>query len=156
MYIMDLLEQHGLVDSVKLDYEGKWSKNLFAGTITSRKKFRTPIEFRQAFYNFLREINYSYAISGIMEYHDQKGRQDKVHAHVMLYSGHHPKNNKHNMFTFHIQKVSNNAGWTSYCGKNIMATLEQARSVFSGHYDYILNHSQHGYYLFGDESILSN
>lgn len=151
---MDLLEQHGLQDSVAIDYEGKWSKNLFAGTITSRKKFRTPIEFRHAFYNFLREINYGYAIAGVMEYHEQKGRQDKVHAHVMLYSGGHPKNNKTNLFSFHIQKISNEKWWKYYCSKNIMHTLEQARAVYSGHYDFIQSKSRNGYYLFGDESIL--
>lgn len=144
------LSEHGLRDSLDINYEGKFSNKLFAGTITSRKKFRTPLEFRDELYKFLSEINYSYAIQGTMEYHEQEGRQDKVHAHVMLFCGNPPKGNKSNMFFFHVHKLDNKEGWSSYCKKHSVRTLETAMNIASGFYDLVMSRKAEGYCLFDD------
>lgn len=144
------LSDHDSADSVVINYHGKFSNKLFCGTITSRKKFRTPCEFRDALYNFLRDINYNYAVQGTMEYHEQEGRQDKVHAHVMLFSGNPPKGNKSNMFHFHVHKLDNKEGWANYCKKNVTKTIERCVYIVSGLYDVVMSRKDKGYCLFDD------
>lgn len=144
------LSEHGRFDSLVIKYDGKYSNRLFAGTVTSRKKFRTPLEFREALYIFLSNIGYKYAIQGISEFHESEGKQDKVHAHVVLFCGNPPKGNKKNPFTFHVHPISSLEGWKWYMNKNTERTLEMAMAVYSGYYDYIISKRDEGYCLFGD------
>lgn len=147
---MASLAEHGRFDSLNIKYEGKYTNKLFAGTITSRKKYRTPLEFREALYEFLSSINYKYAIQGISEYHESRGKQDKVHCHVMLFCGNPPKGNKKNSFAFHIHPITKLEGWKWYMNKNTEKTLENAMRIYSGFYDFVMSREPEGYCLFDD------
>lgn len=124
------------VDPVLLNYEGQTSKNVFALTITSRRKYTNLYIFRKALYEFLKSIDYKYEIRGFMEFHGQKGRQDKVHAHGVCYFGNPPKGNKTNPFNFRIDKITDPKGWEKYCVKDIFQTLKTHHNIQTGLFNY--------------------
>jgi len=124
------------LDAVSINYDGKQSERQFACTITSRKKYNNLYTFRNELYQFLASINYTYAIKGYMEFHNQKGRQDKVHAHCVVYYGTPPKNNKSNPFYFKISPLTNAHVWDEYCRKEIMQTLETHHNIKTGLFNY--------------------
>lgn len=120
------------VDTVKINYEGKVTSKLYACTITSRKKFSSLYTFRAELYQFLKSIDYNYGIQGYMEYHNQKGRETKVHMHGVLFFGNVPKGNKHNTFTIKISKLATPQIWDSYCRKEIWATICRHHDIQTG------------------------
>lgn len=125
------------LDAVSINYDGMQTKNIFAGTITSRKKYNNLYYFRKELYNFLSSINYKYAVKGFMEFHEQRGRQDKVHCHCVLYYGVPPKGNKQNPFNFQISKIESPSIWDNYMKKDIMNTLERQHDIKTGFINYI-------------------
>lgn len=134
------------LDAVSVNYDGIMTEKLFACTITSRKKYSSLYTFRHELYNFLAEINYKHAVKGYMEFHGQKGKQDKVHLHAVLYMGNPPKGNKKNSFNFHISKMDTPHVWDAYCKKEIMYTLERHHDIQTG----IFNYHNKVRVLFGD------
>lgn len=119
-------------DAVSINYDGAFTEKTFACTITSRKKYNNIYKFRDALYEFLSSINYKYAIKGFMEFHEQGGRQDKVHAHCVVYFGNPLKNNKSNPFNFRIAPLTDPKIWDNYCKKHIMETLERNHAIKTG------------------------
>lgn len=123
-------------DTLVINYQGIITEQQYALTITSRKKFSCPIEFRTALYEFLSSIGYRHAIKGFMEFHNQKSTKDKVHAHGVTSFGNPPKNNKKNPFTFKLSKMETPHVWDAYCKKAIHATLETIHNIKTGLINY--------------------
>lgn len=135
-------------DKLTINYDGRFTKKIYAGTIHSRKKYTTLVEFRTALYQFLHDIGYSFAIQGVMEYHSQPATRDKVHCHVFLYSGQPPKDNRKNPFVFRMKKLTDLEGWTKYIHKEIEHTLDRENDVLCG----IINMQRHKINLFTDKA----
>ena len=138
-YTKDLNNEKRIIrtlDAVSINYDGRQTDKLFACTITSRKKYNNLYTFRYELYEFLKSIDYKYGIKGFMEFHNQRGRQDKVHAHCVVYFGNPPKNNKQNPFNFQITKLENPTIWDNYCKKDIINTLEQQHNIKTGLFNY--------------------
>lgn len=115
-----------------INYDGIITTKLFACTITSRVKYISLLDFRNALYKFLTDIEYKYAIKGFQEYHNYKTTADKVHMHGIVYYGNPPKNNKHNPFTFRISSLATPHVWDNYCKKEIFSTLQKHHDIQTG------------------------
>ncbi len=113
----------GIEDSRVINYDGKLATQ-YAITITSRTQYTDELSFRRDLYQFLSSIKYQYAIQGIFETHEQKGREHKLHVHGVCNRGHPPKGNKKNSFYFKIKKIHNLDGWHRYCRKAISSGSE--------------------------------
>lgn len=124
------------LDAVSIDYNGRMSSKLYAVTITSRKKYNDIYQFRNELYQFLSDIGYDFAVKGFMEFHCQKGRQDKVHGHGVVFSGQPPTGNKSNPFHFKICKLDDPDVWDGYCKKEILRTLEINHDIKTGMFNY--------------------
>lgn len=133
-------------DKAVINYDGQIKDQQYALTITSRKKYSELTEFRTALYEFLSSIDYNYAVKGYMEYHNQVGREAKVHCHGVTSFGNPPKNNSKNPFTFKLSKMETPTVWESYCKKEIMATLERCHDIKTG----LFNYYKKPVYLFQD------
>lgn len=116
-------------DGFIISYEGQEGRKKYALTITSRKMYRHPREFREDLYKFLREINYKFKIKAVMEYHD---KSYKIHAHGIAYGNPPIKNNKNNPFTLRQTEVNQLNGWINYCVKSIEHTFNRVGEDFIG------------------------
>lgn len=123
-------------DAVSINYDGLITEKEYSFTLTTRKKYNNLYTFRHELYEFLKSIDYKYAINGKMEYHDQKGNKDKVHAHGVLYCGNPPKGNSTNTFRFKIEKLTTPTVWNNYIKKDIMKTLERHHDIQTGMFTY--------------------
>lgn len=123
-------------DAVSINYDGNTTKNLFAVTITTRKKYDNLYHFRNDLYEFLKSIDYKYAVKGFMEFHKQIGKRDKAHAHGVLYYGNPPQGNKKNPFRFQVTRLNDPKVWDAYCKKDIMETLETHHNIKTGMFNY--------------------
>jgi len=131
--MINFVSQIKVADELKICYEGHFRNDkAFAYTITSRKLYRNPEQFRAELYKFLSNINYKTAIIGSMEYHENSV---KVHAHCIGSCGNPPKGNTTNDFHIRIDKIHNINGWIGYINKHNHITIEQASEIRSGIFD---------------------
>lgn len=139
-------------DKVLINYDGIQAQKQFACTITTpaKSKYTNMYAFRQGLYAFLKSIDYKYEVKGFMEFHDQAGRQDKVHCHCVVWFGTPPKNNKKHPFHFCIEPLTDKLGWSAYCRKDIIRTLERQHDIHTG----LITHIMKPRYLFTEDEIV--
>lgn len=106
-------------DDKRICYEGNSNTKIYCVTLTSRQAYNTPLEFREALYEWLSSIQWTKSVIAVMERHNQIGKTDKIHAHGYVYSGNPPKGNRTNPFYFKVNKCRDVDGWNVYCSKGI-------------------------------------
>lgn len=100
-----------------------------AFTITTRNKYTDMNEFRSELYKMLSNLNYTVCLDGVMEKHKQKGKNECVHAHGILYAGNVPKNNRKNEFYFKTENIKDEKGWINYCKKDVKTRKDPPKDV---------------------------
>jgi len=115
-------------DALRITYAGNYGyiSQVNALTITSRKYYTSPEEFRTDFYEFCQAKGIKSSIDGVMEIHPHT--KNKIHAHAFIYSKALPKgNSSDNNFHFDIRplkELNDVAKWYNYMMKDVLATLE--------------------------------
>jgi len=106
-------------DTIAINYEGKQGKKMYAMTITSRRHYLHPEDFRIDLYNFLHKINFGFRLTGVMEF---KNKSNAVHAHGIAFANPAIKGNKDNEFTLKMVEIKDLNGWVNYCTKDTEKT----------------------------------
>lgn len=115
-------------DMIRINYDGEVTSKKWAVTITSRRKYDNLYYFRAELYDFLKSIDYKYAVLGFMEYH--KGC--RVHMHGVLFHGNPPKFNSKNNFHFFIKPLNNQTDWDGYTLKDVWPTIQKEQDIKDG------------------------
>lgn len=115
---------------------GKTGKTAYPVTVTMNvkhpqyKAINCPDEWKYHFNNFLDISGYKHTIDGVLEYHKNDGalRKGGLHMHGLAYYNNPPKDNKNNLFHFHLCKpdsVKGIIGYIKYSRKDLQATDER-------------------------------
>lgn len=121
-------------------YEGKNDTKQQCVTVTLNVKnpqyraLNCPNEFKRLLTSFLTLKGYKGMVNGVLEYHKPEGtfRQGGLHMHGFVYSRNPPKENKDNLFHFHIapvDEVRGVRGYIKYSRKALQATQKEFKRL---------------------------
>lgn len=126
----------------KYERHGKSGAKIYPLTITLNVKnpqyraINCPNEFKRLLNDFLNYKQYKYHLNGVLEYHKPTGalRNGGLHLHGFAYCRNPPRDNKNNLFHFHLSQpdeIKGIKGYILYSQKAISETEKRFKELAS-------------------------